>query len=103
MKFEITIGKPALEEHRGPRSQFAATVKVEGKSLEHVVTVKEKGKFKLKTMPVEFVGETEVAAVESLCSELSAGDTIADMVATGTAAIEAAKKKAADDKAAKKP
>jgi hypothetical protein len=81
MKIEITIGKPALEEHRGPRSQFAATVKVEGKSWDHGITVKEKDKFKLKTMPVEFVGETEIAAVESLCSELLIGDTIADMIA----------------------
>lgn len=99
MKIEITIGKPALKEHRGPRSRFAVTMKVEGESLEHQVMVEVNGKFVAKTMPVEYVGETEVAAMQSMCSELS-GDTIAGMIESGKAVI-AAKKKAAE--AAKKP
>lgn len=67
MKIVITIGKPAKKEHIGPRSQFAATVKVEGKPFGD-----------------EYVGETEAEAVKSLCSELLRESAIADMVVLGS-------------------
>lgn len=64
MKIVITIGKPAKKAHIGPRSQFAATIKVGGRSVGD-----------------EYVGETEAEAVRSLCSELQRESTIADIVA----------------------
>jgi len=63
MKIEINVGAPAKKEHIGPRSQFAATVKVGGKPFGD-----------------EYVGMTRVEALKSLCSELLRKDTIDKMV-----------------------
>ena len=60
MKIEITLGKPAKKEHRGPRSRFAATVKVDGKAFGD-----------------EYVGETEEAALTSMCSHFPVAELLA--------------------------
>lgn len=98
MKLEVNIGKPAVKAHIGPHSQFAATIKVDGRPFTHTYPDPDG---KPKTAPVEFVGEDEQAAITSMCKELLRKDTIAGLFEI-SATIKAEKKAEAEAKADKK-